>query len=111
MTPRFLTRHEAAQYLTGEGFPCASKTLAKLACQGGGPPFIKFGLRVLYRPDDLISWAVSRCCWRSSTSDPGGPLAPPGAPSTPNWPADIGSYAGVAEPATSTTDGAEGGMA
>lgn len=76
MTPRHLTRLEAAQYLTREGFPCSSKTLAKLACQGGGPSFIKFGLRVLYRPDDLINWAVSRCRARSSTSDPGRPLAP-----------------------------------
>ena len=74
MTPRFLTRHEAAQYLTGEGFPCASKTLAKLACQGGGPQFIKFGLRVLYRHEDLIGWAVARSRSCANTSDPGAPI-------------------------------------
>lgn len=80
MTSRHLTRLEAAEYLTREGFPCSSKTLAKLACQGGGPTFIKFGLRVLYRPEDLISWAVSRCSARSSTSDQGRSLAPHCAP-------------------------------
>lgn len=70
-----LTRREAARFLTDAGFPCASPTLAKLAYQGGGPRFVKFGLRTLYRPDDLLAWAQSRARMRTSTSDSGVPLS------------------------------------
>lgn len=70
----YLTRREAASYLAAEGFPCAPSTLAKHAWQGDGPPFIRFGLRPLYRPDDLINWAVGRSRRCTSTSDPGAPL-------------------------------------
>ena len=44
-------------------------TLAKLRISGGGPPFYKFGRRVLYDPKDLESWAMERR--RKSTSDLG----------------------------------------
>ncbi len=77
MTFRYLTRRQAADYLTDYGIPCAAKTLAKYACQGGGPRYIKYGLRVLYRPEDLLAWALAQCSVRSSTSDPGSPLAAP----------------------------------
>lgn len=74
MTRKLLTRREAAQYLTNEGFPSAPATLAKYACQGGGPTFVRFGLKPLYRPEDLIDWAVSRSRRCTSTSDPGAPF-------------------------------------
>jgi hypothetical protein len=34
---------------------------------GGGPRFRKFGRRVVYALDDLVSWAEARGC--DSTSD------------------------------------------
>lgn len=80
MTFRYLNRGEAADYLADHGFPCSPKTLAKHACQGGGPRFIKYGLRVLYRREDLLQWASAQCSEKSSTSDPGSPLSPPPSP-------------------------------
>jgi excisionase family DNA binding protein len=44
-------------------------TLAKLRISGGGPPFYKFGRRVLYDSKDLDGWAEQRR--RKSTSDVG----------------------------------------
>ena len=39
-TPIHLRRRAAAEYLRAHwGIPCAEKTLAKLACVGGGPVF------------------------------------------------------------------------
>ena len=50
---------------------CAvSKTwLEKLRVEGGGPPFVKLGRRVLYRESDVNHWIDARL--RTSTSDPG----------------------------------------
>ena len=40
LTDRLLRRSEAAKYITQTySIPCSPKTLAKLACIGGGPPF------------------------------------------------------------------------
>jgi len=58
---RLLTRLEAASFLRTHGFPVAAKTLATLVSRGGGPPFQKFGQRVLYRAEDLLAWAEARC--------------------------------------------------
>jgi hypothetical protein len=56
-----LRRQGAAQYLADvHGQPCAPKTLARLASQGGGPPFRKAGKYPLYEPDDLDEWALAR---------------------------------------------------
>jgi hypothetical protein len=60
MTPKNLSRLAAAEFLQERGYPVAFKTLNKLATVGGGPKFSKFGRRVLYSPDDLLEWAVSR---------------------------------------------------
>lgn len=57
---KHLTRAESAEYLTSLGYPTSPKTLAKLACIGGGPRYRKFGIRALYTPDDLVEWAESR---------------------------------------------------
>ena len=55
-----LTRGRTAEALTEAGFPVKAKTLATKATRGGGPPFNKFGPRVLYRWDDALSWAEGR---------------------------------------------------
>jgi hypothetical protein len=55
-----LTRGRTAEALTEAGFPIKAKTLATKATRGGGPPFSKFGLRVLYRWDDALAWAQGR---------------------------------------------------
>ena len=70
----WLTRQEAAEYLTGLGCPIAAGTLANWArCRRAlwgarhetyglpGPCYVVFGWRtVRYRRDDLDAWAASR---------------------------------------------------
>lgn len=55
-----LTRDGTAAALTEAGFPVRAKTLATKATRGGGPPYRKFGLRVLYRWGDALAWAERR---------------------------------------------------
>ena len=65
----FLTRKLAAEKIREYGIPCATTTLTKLACIGGGPLFHKFGKRALYSPADLEAWVSSRLSApRASTS-------------------------------------------
>jgi hypothetical protein len=45
------------------------RTLEKMRCTGGGPPFHKFGGKVLYAEADLEAWATAQR--RVSTSDTG----------------------------------------
>lgn len=72
---RLLDRRQAAAFLNEQGFPCTQKTLANLAWQGGGPLFTRYrNFKPLYRPDDLINWAVEQSTLCRSTSDPGVPL-------------------------------------
>lgn len=61
---RLLTRRETATALSEAGYPTSSATLATKATRGGGPPFVKFGARALYRWADALSWA------RQRTSEP-----------------------------------------
>jgi hypothetical protein len=73
MTDRnqLLTRTAASKYLTESGRPIAPSTLAKLAVNGGGPPFVKFLSRALYDPEDLDRWAATKTTVkRTSTSSP-----------------------------------------
>ena len=58
---RLLTRVEAARFLQQRGFPVAARTLATLVSRGGGPAYRRFGPRALYRTEDLLAWAESRC--------------------------------------------------
>jgi hypothetical protein len=65
-----LDRAQAADYLTARGYKTARATLAKLACIGGGPTFHSFGRKPLYRPADLLQWAIERTSPpRRSTSE------------------------------------------
>lgn len=64
---RKLNASEAAEYLQ-----ISASTLAKLRVYGGGPPFYKFGRRVLYDLEDIERWAAEHR--RTSTSDSGAML-------------------------------------
>ena len=59
-TPKHLSRAEAAEFLPENGYPVAKTTLQKYATLGGGPTYRKFGRRVVYLPEHLLSWAESR---------------------------------------------------
>jgi excisionase family DNA binding protein len=51
----FLTNSEAAEFLR-----LSPRTLEKHRVVGGGPPFRKFGRRILYARTDLQKWAEDR---------------------------------------------------
>jgi hypothetical protein len=67
---QYLRRKNAGDYLkTKYGFG-SEKTLAKLACVGGGPTFHKAGPAALYEPAALDEWAFSKIgAPQRSTSD------------------------------------------
>jgi len=67
-----LSAPEPAKYLG-----ISTSTLSKLRVFGGGPPFLKFGRRVVYDPSDLGDWAAQHR--RISTSDLGGAARGPRA--------------------------------
>lgn len=51
-----LTVREAATYLR-----CSKSYLDKLRCAGGGPEFVRLGIRkIVYRRIDLLNWARAR---------------------------------------------------
>jgi hypothetical protein len=62
MHPQFLRRKQAGEYLQQTYGFGSERTLAKLACIGGGPVFHKAlnGRAVLYRKEDLDGWAASK---------------------------------------------------
>lgn len=70
---QYLSRKEAAEYLTEAGFHTTYKTLGKLATVGGGPKFHRFGSKaVIYKIEDLNSWVEERLSPAlKSTSDNG----------------------------------------
>jgi hypothetical protein len=70
-----LIREATAAALTAAGFPIKAKTLATKATRGGGPPFMSFGARVLYRWGDALAWAQGRLSKpRHSTSEADAPV-------------------------------------
>ncbi len=64
MEKDWLSRKEAANYLTRIGCAISAKTLANLASnnnQGRGPPFDRIGWKAAqYRRIDLDAWAAAR---------------------------------------------------
>ena len=70
---RRLRRSEASQYLKARwGITRAPQTLAKLACDGGGPRYQCAGRIPLYPEPELDRWAQSLLSpLRRSTSDTG----------------------------------------
>jgi hypothetical protein len=55
-----LTRERASAFLQDRGYPITAKRLAKLAHEGGGPAYRRWGNRAIYLPSELLSWAHSR---------------------------------------------------
>ena len=55
-----LGRAEAAKFLTELGLNSSKKSLEKAAWCGGGPPYRRYGKRVLYTPSDLLEHAQDR---------------------------------------------------
>jgi hypothetical protein len=58
------TRHysstEASSFFGDRGFRVAVSTLAKWACVGGGPRFVKLGRRRLYTEQSLQDWLTEK---------------------------------------------------
>lgn len=52
-----LTRERVAAALTAHGYTISPRTLATKACRGGGPPYVFFNSRALYRWADALAWA------------------------------------------------------
>ena len=78
MFKRYLTRAEAASYLSARGLLVSKNTLQKFATTGGGPAYCIFGNRSLYTVHALDSWADAKLTPpRHSTSEP--PLMAPKA--------------------------------
>jgi hypothetical protein len=58
---RMLRRTEAADYVQERwGYPLSPRTLAKLACVGGGPTFRRASRFPLYERSDLDEWVRSK---------------------------------------------------
>ena len=57
---QLLRREGLAEDLQSLGYPITAKTLATMACRGGGPPFELFGKIPLYRRGPGRAWAQSR---------------------------------------------------
>lgn len=59
--PQLLRRKEAAEYLKKtHNLDYSPRTLARWACQGGGPQFRRAGNRPLYPDTALDAWAARR---------------------------------------------------
>jgi excisionase family DNA binding protein len=56
MNQTYLTQFEAAALLR-----LSERTLERWRVEGSGPPFRRFGRRVVYSKVDLDTWAESRC--------------------------------------------------
>jgi excisionase family DNA binding protein len=70
MSKRYLTRQEAASYLSEHGLTVSKNTLQKFATTGGGPAYRIFGNRALYTAETLHDWAEARLTApRKSTSE------------------------------------------
>jgi hypothetical protein len=70
LNPTYLRRKDAGEYLKAKYGFGSKKTLAKLACLGGGPEFRKAGPAALYEPAALDAWALGKIGGlQKSTSD------------------------------------------
>jgi hypothetical protein len=74
-----LTRQQVEGYIRdkfGEPATVTNRTLAKLACVGGGPEMVKYGRKVGYLPSAIDRWVESRKRVCKSTSDRTEPTSP-----------------------------------
>lgn len=68
----FLRRAEAGAYLKAKYGFGSGKSLAKIATEGGGPPFFKAGNIALYSYAALDAWAMEKIgSQRASTTEHG----------------------------------------
>jgi hypothetical protein len=58
--PEYIDRRAAAEYLTKRGLKIAFNTLQKMATTGDGPPYRRFGARVVYTIAELNVWAAEK---------------------------------------------------
>ena len=65
----YLSRREAANYLSDRGLKLSKESLQKFATVGGGPRYSIFGSRAVYARVDLDAWVVSKLKPRGSTSE------------------------------------------
>lgn len=56
----YLTRAEAAEYITRMGAQTTKNTLQKFASVGGGPVYRRFGNKALYTRADLDAWIAEK---------------------------------------------------
>lgn len=67
---KYLTRAEAAMYVSDRGIPLTKGTLSVMATRGGGPVYRVFGRHSLYAPIDLDVWISEKMSApRRSTSE------------------------------------------
>ena len=57
---QYLRRKDAANYLKSKYGFCTERTLAKLACVGGGPEMVYAGSIPLYTEEALNCWALAK---------------------------------------------------
>ncbi len=66
----YLTRPEAAAYLTKRGFKTSPSTLQKMATTGGGPIYQIYGNKAVYTPSNLDAYANAKLSApRTSTAE------------------------------------------
>jgi hypothetical protein len=63
-----LTRRETAAALTEAGFPTSEATLTTKATRGGGPPYMRYGPRAIYRWGCALTWAKARLTPAAATA-------------------------------------------
>ena len=66
-----LSRRDVAAALTAAGYPISAATLATMATRGGGPEYVLFNGRVLYRFGDALAWAQARTTAPRATASEG----------------------------------------
>jgi predicted site-specific integrase-resolvase len=52
---KYLTPEEAGRFIGA-----AVQTMARWRCEGGGPPFIRVGRKIMYAAEDLTAWMNAR---------------------------------------------------
>jgi hypothetical protein len=77
---QLLRRAAVAEDLRSMGYTITAKTLATMACRGGGPPYQLFGRIPLYRRGAARAWAAARLTPPGSSTSEHERLAKANAP-------------------------------
>jgi hypothetical protein len=54
--PTYISRRDAAAFITGKGVPIAAATLTAKAGEGTGPKYCVINHKALYTPEDCLEW-------------------------------------------------------